>query len=77
MEDAGLSDQKDGNYSFCKNIAVEVNKICTLLEELQYLENATDFYPHLGLRTNIELSVNLVKFYEVVFSNLVKICESY
>ena len=77
MEDAGSSDQKDRNYSFCKNIAVEVNKICTLLEELQYLKNATDFYPHLGLGTNIELSVNLVKFYEVVFSNLRKTCQSY
>ena len=70
LEDAGVSDQKEGNYSSCKNIAIEVKKIRTLLRETQYLENATDFRPHLGLGTNIELSVNLVKFYEVAFSNL-------
>ena len=70
LEDVGVSDQMEGNYSSCKNIAVEVNKICTLLRETQYLENATDFRPHLGLGTNIELSVTLVKFYEVVFANL-------
>ena len=70
LEDVGVSDQMEGNYSSCKNIAVEVNKICTLLRETQYLENATDFRPHLRLGTNIELSVTLVKFYEVVFANL-------
>ena len=70
LEDVGVSDQKEGNYSSCKNIAVQVKKICILLREIRYLENATDFRPHLGLRTNIELSVNLVKFYEVAFSNL-------
>ena len=70
LEDVGVSDQKEGNYSSCKNIAVQVKKICTLLRETRYLENATDFRPHLGLGTNIELSVNLVKFYEVAFSNL-------
>ena len=41
-----------------------------MLRETQYLENATDFCPHLGLGTIIKLSVNLVKIYEVVFSNL-------
>ena len=41
-----------------------------MLQETQYLENATDFRPHLGLGTNIKLSTNLVKFYEVAFSNL-------
>ena len=70
LENAGVSDQKEGNYSSCKNIAAEVKKICTFLRKTQYLENATDFLPHLGLGTNIELSVNLVKFYEVAFSNL-------
>ena len=70
LEDAGVSDQKEGNYSSCKNIAIEVKKIHTLLQETQYLENATDFCSHLGLGTNIELSVNLVKLYEVAFSNL-------
>ena len=65
-----MSDQKEGNYSSYKNIAIEVKKIRTLLRETQYLENATDFRPHLRLGTNIELSVNLVKFYEVAFSNL-------
>ena len=51
-------------------MAEEVKKILTLLQETQFLENTTDFRPHLGLGTNIELSVNLVKFYEVAFSNL-------
>ena len=70
LENAGVSDRKERNYSSCKNIAAEVKKICTFLRETQYLENATDFLPHLGLGTNNELSVNLVKFCEVAFSNL-------
>ena len=70
VENAGVSDQKEGNYSSCKSIALEVKKIRALLRETQYLENATDFRPHLRLGTNIKLSTNLVKFYEVAFSNL-------
>ena len=78
LEDAGVSDQKIGNYSFRKNIAVEEKKIRALLRETQYLKNATDFRPHLGLGTIIKLSVNLVKIYEVAFSIIWgKICRKY
>ena len=69
LEDAGVSDQKIGNYSFCKNIAVEEKKIRALLRETR---------PHLGLGTIIKLSVNLVKIYEVAFSIIWgKICRKY
>ena len=43
LEDIEVSDQKDENYSSWKNIAVELKKICTLLQENQYLENANNF----------------------------------
>ena len=32
LEDAGVSDQMEGNCSSCEHIAVEVKKICTLLQ---------------------------------------------